>query len=307
MKSKVIILLMLISVLSYSQTKKNGTVFIEHPAIIMVEAMQKAYIAGDSEKTGSFLADNFRFFDGTNTDKDAEGIPKEDFLKWTEWNKENIAYGSIERQEGAYPDAIEYKESGTWVQTWDIQRGIHNKTGVKMDRPVHTLFLINDSNKISTMIEYASNPFRQIGESNTARTNGVIYNQHENINKVRRMIGALEHSDIDKAFSYFTEDARFSNMNMPRNEFSSVTEEKEGFKKMLEKYDIESIDVVGYPDYLEYEIGKGKSVLSWWNVRFIRKSDKKKIVMPAHFIHDFDDEGMITREIGYYNPSLLDN
>lgn len=294
---------MMLTVMSYSQKKKNGTVYIEHPAIDMVEDLQKASILGDTIKVASYLADDFKFFNGTEDNRDYEGAGKTQYLNWTKWNKNNIAYGKVFRQPGAYPDAIEYKDddSGLWVQTWDVQRGVHNKTGVKLDRPVHTLYKVNDQNKIVIMIEYSENPFREIRNSNAPRTNGTIYNNHEYINIVRRMMGAFENNDPDTGYSFFAENARFSNINMPIDEFNTIAEDKENYSKMLKTYDIVSFDVRGYPDYMEYELGNAKVVYSWWNIRLVRKTDKKEFVIPAHYSHRFNDEGKIIAETGYYS------
>lgn len=299
---------MMISILAYSQKTKNGVVYKDHPAINMVEAMQQAFIAGDSTKVAMYLADNFRHFNGTADNKDFEGSSKKQFLNWTNWNKENIAYGKIMRQNGAYPDAIEYTDDddGMWVQTWDIQKGVHNKTGVKLDRPLHNLYRVTADNKIVMMIEYSENPFREIRNSNASRTNGTIYNNHEYINKVRRMVAAFENNDLDTAYSFFAENARFSNINMPDGETNTIAEDREHFKQMMELYDLKSIDVSGYPDYMEYELDNAKVVYSWWTIRLVRKKDKKEIVLPAHYSHRFNDEGMIINERGYYSYSLLE-
>jgi len=300
---------MMFTIIAYSQKKKNGTVYNEHPAIIMVEDLQKASIEGDTIKVAMYLADNFRFFDGTADNRDFKGTTKQQYINWAKWNKENIAYGKVFRQAGAYPDAIEYKddESGLWVQTWDVQRGIHEKTGVKLDRPVHTLYSVNADNKVAIMIEYSDNPFREIRNSNAPRTNGTIYNNHEYINKVRRMMGAFENNDPDTAYSFFDKDARISNINMPIGESHSIAEDREGYTKMMETYDVISVDVRGYPDYMEYELGNAKVVYSWWNIRLLRKKDKKEFVIPAHYSHRFNDEGMIINETGYYSLTHLED
>ncbi len=81
---------------------------------------------------------------------------------------------------------------------------------------------------------------------------------------------------------------------------------KEEDKKILEKFEVTSIDVTGYPDYLHYELGDAKVVQSWWNYRFIRKSDKKNIVVPVFYIHNFNDEGKITSELIYYSEKMLE-
>lgn len=306
MKKSVIIVMMMCTMIMYSQKKKNGTVYKEHPAITDVEAMQQADFAGDADKVATYLADNFRSFDGTNRNKDAKGTDKETFLQWINDRKDWVSYMSITRQNGAYPDAIQYDDDdGLWVQTWDYIRGIHNATGVKIDMPIHRLYYINKDGKIATIIDYSANIGREIRQSFNPRTNGTIYDHHEYINKVRRMMGALEHGDVDKAFSFFTDDATFSNLDMADGKTNSVSEEKEGFKQLLENWTIESIDVQGYPDYLEYELGKAKVVQSWWRARLTRKSDGKKVILPIMLTHDFNDEGMITSENGYYTTASL--
>ena len=118
-------------------------------------------------------------------------------------------------------------------------------------------------------------------------------------------MGAIEHGDLDTAFSFFAKDAGFSNLDMPRGESSTVAEEKEGLKKMLENWTIDGIDVNGYPDYLEYEMGNAKIVQSWWTARMTRKSDSKKVELPLMFVHNFNDDGEITFEMGYYTTTSM--
>ncbi len=307
MKKHVIIAMMIFSVVMYSQKKKNGTVYKEHPAILEVEAMQQAFIKGDTAKVSGYLADNFRAFNGMNNNPDNKGATKQNFLNQSNnWSK-NFAYTSISRWGGAYPDAIEYGgDDGLWVQTWDYIKGVHEPTGSKIDMPIHRLYKMNKDNKIESVLTYDDGwVWKELTERRSARTNGTIYKEHDNINKVLRMMAALEHSDVDKAFSFFTEEARFTNLDMGDGESNTVAEEKEAFLGMLKDWSFESIDVRGYPDYLEYEVGNSKVVQSWWTARMTRKSDGKKVKLPLMLIHDFNDEGMITREAGYYTVQAL--
>lgn len=308
MKTKFIIAMLLISSIMYSQKeKKNGTVYNEHPAIDAVESMMQAFFTGDADKVASYLADDFKSWDGTSGNKNDKGRDKEWWLGGVKWVKENMSYVSYKRSPGAYPDAIEYKgDDGLWVQTWDHLKALDNKTGVQLDMPVHRLYQMTSDNKIKTMITYDNDlQWNERGRSLQPRTNGVIYKNHDNINTVRLMMGALANSDADKAFSYFTEDATFTNLDMARDESHTVAEEKEMFKGMLEGWTIESIDVRGYPDYLEYELGNAKVVQSWWDARMTRKSDGKKVILPLMLTHDFNDEGKITNETGYYTTQAL--
>ena len=298
--------MLLCTVVMYSQKKKNGTIYKEHPAIKVVEDMQKAFVKGDSAAVASYLADDFKGWNGFNDNPDAKPMTKANFAgNAIGWNK-YVDYFNISRFPGAYPDALEYDKEGTWVQTWDILSGMEKRTGMDMTMPIHRLYVVNKDNKIASMINYFDeSKFMGMREAMDVRPNGTIYDQHTNINTVRKMLGALAHGDVDKGFSYFTDDARFSNLDMPMGETHTVAEEKEGFKNMLKNWDIVSMDVVGYPDYLEYDRGNSKVVQSWWNFKAKRKSDGKTVTIPIHFVHDFNDDGKITREAGYYTTAAM--
>ena len=133
----------------------------------------------------------------------------------------------------------------------------------------------------------------------------VNYNHHDNINSVRRMVAASENNDSEKMFSFFDEKANFRDVNMPDGEWSSLDEYKERLKKFRESFEINSIDVVGYPDYLEYDMNNSKVVQSWWDFRVKRKSDGKKVTIPVMLVHNFNDDGMITNEMGYYTTQAM--
>src|SRR5690606_11451098 len=233
------------------------------------------------------------------------------FLKNQMIYHDRLDYYSIEPFPGSYPDAIEYKKDNpngeVWVQTWDLLKGVDKETGVKIDAASHRLYTLTKDNKIKNIILY--NNGRVIDEimaSFSDRKNGTIYNHHENINTVRKMMYAIEHNDWDKAYSFYDKDVRFIDSSSPTMESVSLTEQKAFDKKILEKYDVAYIDMVGYPDYLHYEMGDQGLVQSWWNINFIRKADKKAIVLPIFYTMTFNDEGKITSETAYYNAKLLD-
>ncbi len=289
-----------------AQKKKNGTVYIEHPAISTVDAFSKAWVEGDSARLASYLADDFKVYNGTTTNKEAKGGNKENFLKGLNWWHKNFNHLSVKPSEGAYPDAIEYDDSGVWVQSWDHIKGVHKETGVKLDMPMHRLYRMDKDGKINMVINYNnSQPFREIWTSQKDLVNGTIYKNHENINTVRKMLHAMEFGDFDEAYSYFSPDASFRDLEMPPGESMSLEEDKMWTKKFLEDFEIKSIDVRGYPDYLEYDLGDQKDVLSWWNFYLVRKSDQAKITFPVMFIHGFNDEGKITDSMGYYSSAVL--
>mgnify|MGYP000262366051 CR=1 FL=1 len=310
MKTKILSVMLLIACITYAQ-KKNGTIYIEHQAITVVEDMTKAFVSGDSEKVASYLADDFKAYNGVSINPNNKGQDRESFSNTAKNWKETLDYFSISRSPGAYPDALEYKEGNqkdvVWVQTWEDMKGVHKKTGVKINMPMHRLFVVNKDNKIQTILTYNNaNIGSEIGRSYTDRTNGTIYNHHENINTIRKMIYAMEFNDWDKVYSFYDDDARFLSSSSPTYEGISLTEQKVIDKQILDKFEISSIDMVGYPDYLEYEMGDARIVQSWWNFYLVRKADKKKIILPILYINDFNEEGKITSETAYYNPKLMD-
>ena len=312
MKKSIAIVLLIASCFTYAQKKKNGTIYIDHPAITTVESMTKAFVAGDDKKVATYLADDFKSFNGTSTNKDDKGADKAAFIASVKDWKDNTDYFSISRSKGAYPDALEYTEDANnkdqvWVQTWEEIKGVDKQTGVKVDMPYHRLFIVNKDNKIKTIINYSNGRvWDEVGQSFADRENGTIYNHHENINSIRKMIHAFENKDYERAYSFYDEKANFSDINsLDPNKNFTLAEQKANDKKMLEAYDIVSIDQVGYPDYLHYQLDDSRAVLSWWNFRVVRKADKKEITLPMFFIDNFNDKGKITSEIAYYSEKLL--
>ncbi len=310
MKKTLIMLAMLTAVVTFAQ-KKNGTVYSEHPTIDVVNTFTEAVVSGDTTKIASLLTDDFKSYNGLSTNPALKGDDKRKFLKnIIRWSNE-LDYFSITDFPGAYPDAIEYKKDNkndeVWVQTWELLKGVHQVTGVKFSSPVHRLFLLTKEHKIKSIIGYFNEEiFVEMRQSFSDRSNGTIYNHHDNINTVRKAVYAMEHADLNKSMSYYHDDAIFYDINADLNTPFSLAEVKKNRADFLADFEIKSIEMIGYPDYLEYEMGNGRSVLSWWNLHLIRKSDKKEIVMPMHINDDFDEDGKIASEILYYSSALLE-
>ncbi|MBO9573961.1 MAG: nuclear transport factor 2 family protein, partial [Chitinophagaceae bacterium] len=208
------------------------------------------------------------------------------------------------------PDAVEYKKDNdkgeVWVQTWDILKGVHKATGVKIDAAAHRLYKLTKDNKIKMIVNYTNgNLMDEIAKSTSNRTNGKIYNHHENINTVRKLTYAFEKGDLDKVLTFYSDDAKFYDINYPWGKSLNKTEIRKTWQQFLDNFEIKSIEVIGYPDYLEYEMDEGREVLSWWKYNLVRKSDKKTIVLPMHISNSFNAEGKIDGEVVYYSESLL--
>lgn len=310
-KQTLLLVLALTSIFTtFGQKKTNGTIYIDHPAITVVEDMTKAFVNGDSDKVASYLADDFKAYNGVSLNSNDKGQDKATYSKAAKGWFDALDYFTITRSKGAYPDALEYKENNqkdvVWVQTWEDLKGVHKTTGVKVNMPTHKLFVVNKDNKIQTIINYGNeNIAREINSSYANRTNGTIYNHHDNINTVRKLTYAYENGDIEKTMSFYSDDAKFSDINMEFGKSYTKEEITPMWKKFLDDYEIISIDMIGYPDYLEYEMNEGREVLSWWNYRLIRKSDKKQITVPFHFSASFDADGKIVAEMAYYSETLL--
>ena len=142
--------------------------------------------------------------------------------------------------------------------------------------------------------------------SNTFSTieNGTIYKDHAYINTVRTMISAFELGDLDLVYEQFADNAQFSDINAPRGESHSKSEERIQVENLLTTFEIVSMDEYGYPDYLAYN-GDGSTVLSWWNFRFKNKATDAEVVIFMHLSHNFNKAGKITSQVAYYNGNLL--
>lgn len=295
----------------FAQMEENGTAYIKHPAIEVVKSLNKALVAGDSAKIISLLTDDFKAYNGVSTNPDPDGTNKENFVKGAlKWSRE-LDYYDVKDFPGSYPDAIKYDKDNeydkVWVQTWDMITGVHKKTGVKFSSPGHRLFRITKDNKIETVISYFNeNIFDEQAASYTDRRNGTIFDSHANINTVRKMMYAIEYGDMDKSYSFYHPDVKFYDINKSFGEPMDLEGKKEFMKHFGVAFEIKAIEMIGYPDYLEYERSNSRAVLSWWNVHLVRKSDDKEIQMVLHLNDSFDADGMITDEIIYYSQSLLE-
>ena len=97
MKKIISIYFILLSFNLLAQKEKNGTVYKEHPGIVLVESFHKAIVDGDFEKAASFLDDDFRIKNGVGLNKDAKGFTKQRFMNNMSWWNETFDYFSIKK------------------------------------------------------------------------------------------------------------------------------------------------------------------------------------------------------------------
>ena len=310
MKIKLTLLTLALCTGLFAQKKKNGTIYIEHPAIDVVNQMYEAVNTKDSLKLASLIADDFKGYSGDEMNKDAEAATKEEFLQnvsaWQTYNR----YFTINQSDNGYPDAVEYKDetfsSVTWVYAWEKMTGVGGTTGVKFSQPRHVQYGVTDKNQIVFARIYQNQgPFTESWRSQRELKDGQIYSHHPNINTVRKALHALEFNDMDAYYEAFTDTAQFDGLfNDWDNDPLNKEEIKALQKDFLATYTINSFDCA-WIKYYEFD-SQRDYVQSWWRVSLTRKSDKKVTVIPVMFNHRFNDEGKIVRQNELWNQAKLD-
>ncbi len=302
---------MVVPIIGFGQKKANGTIFIDHPAITVVDNFTKAMVSGDTTAMANLMTSDFKYYNPVTTTPFDEGAGKSAYLSVAMAWHNQLDYYSIKTMKGAYPDAFEYAKdpsdkNAVTVDTWDELKGVHKITGVKADMYLHRSFTLTKDNKIRTLAMYLNPEIgNEIGRGYSERKNGTIYNEHENINKLRLMMAAAEHGDMEKYYSYFDKNATFSDINDADPKPHSLEAEKAGDKAVFDKFDLVSIEQSGYPDYMHYEMGDNRVLYSWWILHLVRKSDKKAFTVPIHYEHDVNKDGKFFNVISYYSAALL--
>jgi hypothetical protein len=296
------LLLLIAGVYSFSQ-KKNGTIYSEHEAIDKTRELWKALVNGDEVKFRSFFADSAYII---NNDQPSQKTANADIGKGLAYWKNNFENFSVADQKPAYPDALEYKEGGIWVQDWLIATGIHKETGVVLNLPVHNMYRFNDEGKITIIVRYFNNyVFEEIAHSQTTRENGDVYINHPYIVTVRKAMNAFMAKDFEKWASFFTPNARFSSITMPVGESMSLEEYKELLTSMYVKEGMKyRVEQVGYPDCIYYEESNQYVVYSWWRMIIDKKDFHYEF--PVMLSSDFNDEGKIVRLNVYVSSNHLE-
>ena len=303
MKKHIIYLFVLCFSFSFSQKKNNGKLYIEHPAMDVVEQFNKAFVSGDLETMKLLVSDDFRWY----TLSMREPGTLQQLLNRSNYLSKNVVNFDIKHYGGAYPDALEYKKDDVLeVMTYTWMSGYDRNTGVELDMPRYVNFRINDDGKISRMNVMDDQAlWTKAYQAWDTRANGVIYKDHPLVTKVRLMMRDYETQDVEKIKSNYTENTRFYDvMNSPVDEFKSLEEEFAQFNDYMEVFELVNIRESGYPDVLDYE-GNGAVVISWWEMTLRNKKSGKTNTIMQHIQHSFNEKGEIVREDYYFNPAQL--
>jgi len=119
------------AITSFSQdTKQNGTIYINHPYIEVVNKAITAYLAKDDATNNAIYADTAKYW----VSGMVKPVPIGDAIKM--WDSDFDYYDSIKLTPVGYPDYLEYtKDNAKVVQSWWRWSGKSKKTGeeVKID------------------------------------------------------------------------------------------------------------------------------------------------------------------------------
>ena len=106
MKKILLLLTILTSSLVLSQKETNGRIYIEHPAIEIVDQFTKAYVAGDLEKIKELVTDDVQVI----TLRDRTPRKLNWILGTSNYLSKNFVNFNIKHYGGSYPDVLEYKQ-----------------------------------------------------------------------------------------------------------------------------------------------------------------------------------------------------
>ena len=306
MKTKITLLLFVASTLVFAQKKKNGTIFIEHPGIEIVNEFNKAFVEGDVEKLKSLVTEDFKWWqmNAMNT----KPLTMKNLINRSTYLSENVLGLKIEDRGSAYSDAMEYGKDNLNVYTYQILKGFDKNTGYKFEIPRNSIFFFSkDGKKISGLSVIDSQlKWAKSYDAWQTRKNGTIYKDHPMIAKTRLLYAYFALGDIPGMRSLYKENARITDvMNSDIDQYNTVDEEMENLKEFYKLYEVVNVSESGYPDLLEYEGTESKTIISWWNITFKNKKSNAIKEMKQHSQIVVNKDGKIIREQYYFNASQL--
>ena len=306
MKKIIILTLLLIPISSFTQKNNNGKVYDKHPAIEKVNKFTSAWISGDTETLKSLTGDNFKMGSSMNNNPNYKGGDINNLVGQSRWMSNNFVNISLKDRGQAYSDAIEYKRSGLFVQTFQEFIAWDKNNGFKIKTPFNATFVFDKKGEKIIRFWWSDNQavWQKWNLSRQTIKNGTIYKDHPYIGKVRQIWFNLAMGNIDEVWKDFSPNSRIYDLNLIDKDYNNLTDHQKYVGEVFSKYDLISIDEVGYPDYIDYE-GDGGTVLAWYNMIVKNKKTKKNITLKFHSQHDFNEEGIIVTEYLYYNANLL--
>ncbi len=303
---KTLLALLMLPLILWGQKNNNGKVFDKHPAIDIVDQFTAAWISGDTEALKTLTGEGFKMGSSMNNNPNYKGGDINNLLGQSTWMSNNFVNISLKDRGQAYSDAIEYKRSGLFVQTFQEFIAWDKNNGFKIRTPFNATFVFDKKGEKIVRFWWSDNQaaWQKWNLSRQTIKNGTIYKDHPFIGKVRQIWYNLAQGNLDKVWKDFTPNARINDANSIDQEAKSLKEHQAYVGEVFSQFEFVSIDEVGYPDYIDYE-GNGGVVLAWYNMTLKSKKTNKNIVLKFHSQHDFNEEGMIVLETLYYNDRLL--
>ena len=139
-----LLVLLLVTLTGFSQqVKKNGTIYIEHPNLVVVNKSVEAYLKNDPVANKKYFADTAKVW-GTGM---YSTIKIDEALKM--WSSDFDYYDDIKLKQFGYPDYLEYnKDNVKVVQSWWIWSGKSKKTGKEVKVNFVQFDFFNSAGKI---------------------------------------------------------------------------------------------------------------------------------------------------------------
>ena len=304
MKKLLLVFTMIFSVAVFSQKESNGKLYIEHPAIKIVNQFNEAYTSGDLDKLKELVTENFQ----VRTLKDRKSNDINWILGTSNYLSKNIVDLEIKHYGGSYPDVLEYKQDGIVdVKTYEWLTGYDKNTGLDINMPRYATYRMNaKGDKVAGLwINDDETLWQKNWDAYETSENGVIYKDHPLVSKVRLLYQSYKTGDVEKIKANYTENTIFYDvMNSEIDEFKTLEEEFAQFDEYMEVFEIVNIRESGFPDVLDYS-GDGAVVISWADFTFKNKKSGNTKTISQHIQHWFNEEGEIVREDYYFNPAQL--
>jgi len=304
MKKLLLVFTMIFSVAVFSQKESNGKLYIEHPAIEIVNQFNEAYTSGDLDKLKELVTENFQ----VRTLKDRKSNDVNWILGTSNYLSKNIVDLEIKHYRGSYPDVLEYKQDGIVdVKTYEWLTGYDKNTGLDINMPRYATYRMNaKGDKVAGLwINDDETLWQKNWDAYETTENGVIYKDHPLVSKVRLLYQSYKTGDVEKIKANYTENTIFYDvMNSEIDEFKTLEEEFAQFDEYMEVFELVNIRESGFPDVLDYS-GDGAVVISWADFTFKNKKSGNTKTISQHIQHWFNEEGEIVREDYYFNPAQL--
>jgi ketosteroid isomerase-like protein len=304
MKKLLLVFTMIFSVAVFSQKESNGKLYIEHPAIEIVNQFNEAYTSGDLDKLKELVTENFQ----VRTLKDRKSNDINWILGTSNYLSKNIVDLEIKHYGGSYPDVLEYKQDGIVdVKTYEWLTGYDKNTGLDINMPRYATYRMNaKGDKVAGLwINDDETLWQKNWDAYETTENGVIYKDHPLVSKVRLLYQSYKTGDVEKIKANYTENTIFYDvMNSEIDEFKTLEEEFAQFDEYMEVFELVNIRESGFPDVLDYS-GDGAVVISWADFTFKNKKSGNTKTISQHIQHWFNEEGEIVREDYYFNPAQL--